>query len=446
MARELKEWQDANERTASNSGGIESHVRPHGVPNQNKSNPGVSGRPLGPPHSRPAPPPRYVQRQRDRARATSLAGGRTHPLTGRTEDEMAAREEGDVRHDIRSRPPAPPGANGGPSQELPINVQERVRNLTEQQLDQVRKSEGRGTLPPGKISQLAERGTVPPEKVPTSNAEAVDGVPGRTKQDDVDPRLAIQQAQGVEGVGPATPQPPPPPLAVQQVQAMEGTKPGEEKTAVQQYQESLQESALATGAPVDPETGQLRKPGFDGQFTDEEGHALKSDGTPVVDTETGVPLSPEQAITQGLKAERGDTGNFMAEREAKAQQEKLRRAAPSEIPGINTGHFEKVTSGEDMSGFFRAVGAGMSEMRKKKYQANVRKQMAEFGDFPGSSDPDAPAPPIRPMGRSFNPYTGKFTGETGPNAFQMSGFDMEGAKREFYRKGGMANLPEPDNA
>lgn len=403
MARELKEWQDANERTASNSGGIESLVRPHGVPNQNKSNPGVSGRPLGPPRRQPAPPP-HLER-----------GGQFWNIEG-----------GANQHDMRSRPPAPPGANGGPSQELPINVQERVRNLAE--------LERGGAIPPGKISKLAERGTVPPERVPTSNAEAVDGVPGRTKQDDVRPAL-----------GAATPQPPPPPLAVQQVQAMEGTKPGEEKTAVQQYREGLEGSALATGAPVDPETGQLRKPDFDGQFTDEEGHALKSDGTPVVDTETGVPLSPEQAITQGLKAERGDTGNFMAEREAKAQQEKLRRAAPSEIPGINTGHFEHVTNEQAMNAF-GGQRRRLSKMKKQEYQANVRKQMAEFGDFPGSSDPEAPAPPIRPMGRSFNPFTGKFTGETGPNAFQMRGFDMEGAKREFYRKGGMATLPEPDSA
>ena len=378
MVQRFKENQDANERTSNNSGGVESLVRPRGVPNQNKSNLGVSGRPLGPPRSMPAPP------------ASKSAG--------------AGSADSGVRGAANSRPPVPPRASGGRGGELPINIRARVRA-------------GAGA------------GTVPPEKVATSNAENVDGVPGRTKKDDVRPPLAA-----------ATPQPPPPPLK-------EGEKPAPEpeKTEGQQQLEEREESALTTtGAPVDPETGQPQKPDFDGEFTDEEGHALRPDGMPVTDPETGAPLNPEQALTQDIQKERGDTSKFMAEKEARAEKERLRRSQPSEIEGINTGHFEDVTKIERFQEMRLPGNAKMTPQMAQKYQQDVKEQLKSFGSFPGQDDPAAPAPPIREGGRSFNPYTGKFTGERGPNAFTMRGFDMEAAKREFYKNGGRADLPEPE--
>jgi len=248
---------------------------------------------------------------------------------------------------------------------------------------------------------------VPPEKIGENRAENVDGVPGRTKGDDVKP-----------GLGAATPLPPPP--------------PGKEAAAGAEGSPA----APSDGAPIDPATGQPQAPDFDGSFTNEQGQDLNPDGTPVTD-EAGVPLTPEQSMAQDIKAETGDTSDFNAQREAAKEKDRIRRAAPSEIPGINTGHFEAVVNEKKFKEMKTGDGMPISEEQQKRLAQNVKQQLAEFGEFPGAQDPDAPPPPIREGGRSFNPFTGGFTGEHGgPNAFKMMGFDIEAAKREFFKKGG----------
>ena len=237
-------------------------------------------------------------------------------------------------------------------------------------------------------------GTVPPEKVGRSAEEATAGIAGRTKEDDVKP-------------GEKTPLPPAPP----------------------------EEGA----APVDPASGLPREPNADGSFTDEAGNALDETGKPAVNPDTGAPMTPEQALSQDIKAESGATSNFLSDREARDIKETARRAAPSEIQGVNQGHFEDVTSDEKFKNY---GGKDVSPMKRQEIQENVKAQLAEYGSFPGQDDPKAPAPPIREMGRSFNPFTGRFTGEGGRKNFShVKGFDFEVSKREFYKNGGAADLP-----
>lgn len=377
MVERVKQKLDATESPQRQASGISTLRKPKGAPNQAKSHPGVSGRPLGPPRKQPPPPP------------------------------------GGARRIENQGLPSPARASGGSSAEEPINTRARVRG---QQADQ--------EVPPSKVSGPAE--------------EAKDGLAGRTKKDDV----VLGRTR--------TPPPPPPPAAAKSEGGGKDGKGQPKPLAAAPVDPILEEmdkrdiSALETGAPIDPETGQPQKPDFDGDFTDEEGKALNTDGTNVTDTDTGAPLTPEQSLTATKQAERGDTSPFVAEKEAKAEKDLLRRKQPSEIEGITQGHFESIVNDTDAAQMRSLSGGPLPKIKQAEWKESARKQLSEFGTWPGSEDPDAPSPPIRPMGRSFNPFSGKFTGENGPSFQGVKGFDFKTSTREFFKQGGKAELPPPD--
>ena len=52
----------------------------------------------------------------------------------------------------------------------------------------------------------------------------------------------------------------------------------------------------------------------------------------------------------------------------------------------------------------------LTEEGQMKIDQHVREQRVKFGSFPGSDDPKAPKPPIRPGRRWFNPFTNSYGG------------------------------------
>ena len=55
----------------------------------------------------------------------------------------------------------------------------------------------------------------------------------------------------------------------------------------------------------------------------------------------------------------------------------------------------------------------LDENTRRRYKQDLARQTEEFGAYPGMDDPDAPAPPIRPLSYSFNPFTGKWVNPEG---------------------------------
>lgn len=199
-----------------------------------------------------------------------------------------------------------------------------------------------------------------------------------------------------------------------------GAIPGDEAVATEEI------GVLTTGAgtaivPGQEETG--------------SGLAQGEPGTGVPLNEAGMPMSAQEQQEQ-LTAENqqrlGDTSGFLSSMEAQKQQEDLRKRQPSPVEGVPQGTYEQVVKDPEIKGLKTPI----SEEVKAAWRADAETQLRDFGSYPGRDDPNAPKPPIRPMGRSFNPFTGKFTGEKGPNAFQLMGIDMEKFKQEFFRTGG----------
>jgi hypothetical protein len=56
---------------------------------------------------------------------------------------------------------------------------------------------------------------------------------------------------------------------------------------------------------------------------------------------------------------------------------------------------------------------GLSEPMRRRYKQDAVKQLEDFGAYPGMDDPSSPAPPIRPLSFSFNPFTGKWSNPEG---------------------------------
>ena len=141
---------------------------------------------------------------------------------------------------------------------------------------------------------------------------------------------------------------------------------------------------------------------------------------PQVDPNTGQPIDPMTGLPQAQTQQ---------EREMQARQmEDERISQPSHIEGIPVGTMEQIEK--------IAPPSGISPEKSKQWNEDREVQLKDFGDWPGKGDPKAPAPPIRPFGRSFNPFTGKFTGEKEPNAFSLMGIDLEKLKAQFYKTGG----------
>jgi hypothetical protein len=57
--------------------------------------------------------------------------------------------------------------------------------------------------------------------------------------------------------------------------------------------------------------------------------------------------------------------------------------------------------------------SSLDENTRRRYKADAVRQLEEFGAYPGMDDPAAPAPPVRPLGFSWNPYTNKWVNPEG---------------------------------
>jgi hypothetical protein len=57
--------------------------------------------------------------------------------------------------------------------------------------------------------------------------------------------------------------------------------------------------------------------------------------------------------------------------------------------------------------------AGLDENTRRRYKTDAVRQLEEFGAYPGMDDPASPAPPIRPLSHSYNPFTGKWVNPEG---------------------------------
>jgi hypothetical protein len=159
-----------------------------------------------------------------------------------------------------------------------------------------------------------------------------------------------------------------------------------------------------------------------------EGPPLNAQGVPMTSMEQ------TSGLKQQFQQETGETSGIMSGMRASEEQERMRRAQPSPVKGITQGHYERVVK-DDYSADFK-TDKPMSPKLNKAFKANAEEQLGKFGDYPGKGDPDSPSPPIRPGGRSFNPFVGTFTGESGPNAFKLMGIDLDQLKAEFFTQGG----------
>jgi hypothetical protein len=57
--------------------------------------------------------------------------------------------------------------------------------------------------------------------------------------------------------------------------------------------------------------------------------------------------------------------------------------------------------------------SGLDENTRRRYKQDAVRQLEEFGAYPGMDDPAAPAPPVRPLSHSYNPFTGKWVNPEG---------------------------------
>ena len=195
--------------------------------------------------------------------------------------------------------------------------------------------------------------------------------------------------------------------------------------------------ATSTGIEQADQVAQIAATPIEGQELPGSGLAQGPPGEGVPLNSTGQPMTAQEQHGQ-LQGEfqvlRGDTSGFLSGMDAQRAQDDMRRSQPSKIPAIPQGTYESVV--KDRYPEFEKKGQPLSARAHAAMKENAHKQLEEFGDWPGKGDPKAPPPPIRPGGRSFNPFSGKFTGERGPNAFTLMGFDMEKAKSEYFSTGG----------
>jgi hypothetical protein len=192
----------------------------------------------------------------------------------------------------------------------------------------------------------------------------------------------------------------------------------------------------STGVEAADQVAQIASTPVEGQELPGSGFAQGAPGEGVPLNAVGQPMTAQEQTLQ-LQGEaqvaRGDTSGFMSGMDAARQQEDLRMAQPSKIPSVPQGTYERVVKDKFVSA---DSSRPLSQQQQKQLQENAHKQLEEYGDYPGKNDPKAPHPPIRPGRRSFNPFSGKFTGEEGPNAFTLAGFDFEASKAEFFSTGG----------
>jgi len=71
---------------------------------------------------------------------------------------------------------------------------------------------------------------------------------------------------------------------------------------------------------------------------------------------------------------------------------------------------EKSTLGEVSTDLEGQVSMRLNDLGKREWVRKREKMVADFGDFPGKDDPNAPQPKIEPGKPSFNPFTGEWVG------------------------------------
>lgn len=84
------------------------------------------------------------------------------------------------------------------------------------------------------------------------------------------------------------------------------------------------------------------------------------------------------------------------------------QAQPSPItvlPGV-----EKSTLGEVSTDLDGQVSMRLNDLGKREWVRKREKLLADFGDFPGKDDPNAPQPKIEPGKPALNPFTGVWVG------------------------------------
>lgn len=125
---------------------------------------------------------------------------------------------------------------------------------------------------------------------------------------------------------------------------------------------------------------------------------LDAQGRPV-DPESGVGVQPggipQQQVPGALQKQEYNLTRSISTSELST--------APAGIFNTPNGSFEKAEDGT-------VTIRGLSERGKQRLESLKKVGMKDFGDFPGSDDPNAPKPPIVPGMPAFNPYTGDWSG------------------------------------
>lgn len=291
-------------------------------------------------------------------------------------------------------PPAPAGPKpGNPPRDLPPPPPARADAMpgTEGERGGQRKTQGdiqRPATPGGPIPESVQDGTGKPITAPSTTKAVGVPAPGQPRPEPVRDRSPSEaasvpgQMQVLNPDGTTSPAPPTTDPASSLAQSLPGESP----------------PLNASGLPQ----------------TVQEQHAL---------------------LKQGIQSEIGDTSGFLSSGAAAKEIEHMRMSQPSPIKGIPTGTYEKVVKA-NYEQDFPGRSTPLTERQNRAFNVNAAQQLEKFGEYPGKGDPDAPAPPIRPGGRSFNPFSGSFTGEEGPNAFKLMGIDLDSLKKEFYTTGG----------
>ncbi len=109
-----------------------------------------------------------------------------------------------------------------------------------------------------------------------------------------------------------------------------------------------------------------------------------------------------------------------------AEQSRAEDMAESPVRGVPMGTFKQVANEGN-------APAESTPEQRERWVADSTQQLQQYGKYPGAGDPNAPAPPIRPFGRSFNPFTNTWTGG-GPEVGRLLGFDFDQVAQEYIER------------
>jgi hypothetical protein len=81
----------------------------------------------------------------------------------------------------------------------------------------------------------------------------------------------------------------------------------------------------------------------------------------------------------------------------------------------------------------RNAPADSTPEQRQKWVEESTKQLSQFGKYPGAGDSNAPPPPIRPFGRSYNPFTNSWTGGK-PEVGRLLGVDFDKIAQDYIER------------